>query len=355
MGNVFLCRPATPASVSQDSSSVRCRPTALVSNDGRKREMEWDRGILKGAHKHTHASADTRGPSASVYHHLCKQVLNTKHYTAQKPWEMERAKMKGIRLFMLTCSVMPDNSVQAIQRAATVLWSLTSLWRPWPRLCSASAGLRPITVECLSSRGAPKSALGKWSSLCWWNATAKKHHIQSLLLSFSVPHCRCEWVRRGPMWREGPLYKQLWLLHLSVPQRLQPGDHPEQEVLSRWGTAQMTAGDIMFPVDESHHRLLLALWLSVRVPQVLVCQHCSFKKHPALINAVKHNSHFLFRSLWFSFKLADINECSMPNKCQYGKCVNTEGSYTCECNGGYAKSWRGLCEGDMHARALART
>uniref|UniRef100_A0A8P4FWM1 Latent transforming growth factor beta binding protein 2 n=1 Tax=Dicentrarchus labrax TaxID=13489 RepID=A0A8P4FWM1_DICLA len=76
----------------------------------------------------------------------------------------------------------------------------------------------------------------------------------------------------------------------------------------------------------------------------LVCQHCSFKKHPALINAVEHNSHFLFHSPWFSLKLADINECSMPNKCQNGKCVNTEGSYTCECNDGYAKSRRGLCE-----------
>uniref|UniRef100_A0A7N5ZT40 Latent transforming growth factor beta binding protein 2 n=1 Tax=Anabas testudineus TaxID=64144 RepID=A0A7N5ZT40_ANATE len=40
----------------------------------------------------------------------------------------------------------------------------------------------------------------------------------------------------------------------------------------------------------------------------------------------------------------DINECSMPNKCQDGKCVNTEGSYTCECYSGYAKSRRGLCE-----------
>uniref|UniRef100_A0A3P9IX91 Latent-transforming growth factor beta-binding protein 1 n=1 Tax=Oryzias latipes TaxID=8090 RepID=A0A3P9IX91_ORYLA len=31
----------------------------------------------------------------------------------------------------------------------------------------------------------------------------------------------------------------------------------------------------------------------------------------------------------------DINECSMPNKCQNGNCVNTEGSYTCECNSGF--------------------
>ena len=43
----------------------------------------------------------------------------------------------------------------------------------------------------------------------------------------------------------------------------------------------------------------------------------------------------------------------MPNKCQNGDCVNTEGSYTCECNSGYAKSWRGQCEGDMHAHTGA--
>lgn len=90
------------------------------------------------------------------------------------------------------------------------------------------------------------------------------------------------------------------------------------------------------------------LELSVRAQQVFVCQRCSFKKYPALINAVEHNSHFLLPSPWFSFELADINECSMPNKCQNGKCVNTEGSYTCECYGGFAKSRRGLCEGDMH-------
>uniref|UniRef100_A0A3B3VK73 Latent-transforming growth factor beta-binding protein 1 n=1 Tax=Poecilia latipinna TaxID=48699 RepID=A0A3B3VK73_9TELE len=59
------------------------------------------------------------------------------------------------------------------------------------------------------------------------------------------------------------------------------------------------------------------------------------------------NSHFSFSvTTFFSalLDLADINECSMPNKCQNGQCVNTEGSFTCECNDGYSKSWRGLCE-----------
>uniref|UniRef100_H2MQ67 Latent transforming growth factor beta binding protein 2 n=1 Tax=Oryzias latipes TaxID=8090 RepID=H2MQ67_ORYLA len=37
---------------------------------------------------------------------------------------------------------------------------------------------------------------------------------------------------------------------------------------------------------------------------------------------------------------SENEECSMPNKCQNGNCVNTEGSYTCECNSGFAKSWR---------------
>ncbi|CDQ84452.1 unnamed protein product [Oncorhynchus mykiss] len=34
----------------------------------------------------------------------------------------------------------------------------------------------------------------------------------------------------------------------------------------------------------------------------------------------------------------------MANKCQDGDCFNTEGSYSCECKSGYAKSWRGQCE-----------
>ena len=94
--------------------------------------------------------------------------------------------------------------------------------------------------------------------------------------------------------------------------------------------------------------------LSLRAPWDLVCQHHSIRKHSVLLN-VGHNSHFLFYSPCFSCELADINECSMPNKCQNGKCVNTEGSYTCECNSGFAKSWRGLCEGDMHAQVSVHT
>lgn len=32
----------------------------------------------------------------------------------------------------------------------------------------------------------------------------------------------------------------------------------------------------------------------------------------------------------------DIDECAMnPNVCMHGKCHNTRGSYTCNCNPGY--------------------
>uniref|UniRef100_A0A3B1IHS0 Latent transforming growth factor beta binding protein 2 n=1 Tax=Astyanax mexicanus TaxID=7994 RepID=A0A3B1IHS0_ASTMX len=40
----------------------------------------------------------------------------------------------------------------------------------------------------------------------------------------------------------------------------------------------------------------------------------------------------------------DINECAIPNKCPNGVCVNTEGSFTCECKNGFTKNWRGQCE-----------
>lgn len=85
----------------------------------------------------------------------------------------------------------------------------------------------------------------------------------------------------------------------------------------------------------------------VRGLQVLVSQHCSFEKASC---AVEQNWLFYILSFFF-VQLADINECSMPNKCQNGKCINTEGSYTCECKTGYSKSGRGLCEGESHASA----
>lgn len=35
----------------------------------------------------------------------------------------------------------------------------------------------------------------------------------------------------------------------------------------------------------------------------------------------------------------DINECStVPGVCENGKCVNTEGSYRCDCQPGYRPS-----------------
>ncbi|KPP70786.1 latent-transforming growth factor beta-binding protein 2-like, partial [Scleropages formosus] len=40
----------------------------------------------------------------------------------------------------------------------------------------------------------------------------------------------------------------------------------------------------------------------------------------------------------------DVNECDMPNKCPGSRCINTVGSYTCECDHGYALSSRGQCE-----------
>lgn len=79
--NVFLCRPATPASASRDSSSARCRPTASVS-----------------------ASRTER------LHKLCP--------SPQRDVNAEHHKMKKIRLFMPTGSVVLDNSTVAIQKAA---------------------------------------------------------------------------------------------------------------------------------------------------------------------------------------------------------------------------------------------
>lgn len=248
-----------------------------------------------------------------------------------------------------------------------VPWCLTTAYKPskeLPRccdplphgeglgwsLCSASVGLRPISEEWLCSRGAPKSWLGKWTVSAGeiglqCSVAFDLFYFPSLSPIVDVDECDndpCE--GKGRCINNYGSYT--CHCHSGYSQVI-----TQNRKFCQGEAVQMTAIDIQFPMGKSHHRLLLAFWLSVRAPQVLVCQRYSMKKHPARINAVEHNSHFLFHSPWFSFKLADINECSMPSKCQNGKCVNTEGSYTCECNGGYAKSWRGLCEGDTHAQA----
>ena len=41
-------------------------------------------------------------------------------------------------------------------------------------------------------------------------------------------------------------------------------------------------------------------------------------------------------SAWILFILADIDECRGDNKCSVNaRCINTDGSYTCECDAGY--------------------
>lgn len=47
---------------------------------------------------------------------------------------------------------------------------------------------------------------------------------------------------------------------------------------------------------------------------------------------------------------ADINEClAMPDACTLGRCVNTDGSYRCECPPGYTVTAAGTdCRGTHH-------
>lgn len=180
--------------------------------------------------KHSHSY--TRGPSSCLSSFLYKQVLSTKHYTEalrNEASQNERDPFVYVDLFRdawqqrtsrpKSChgAVIPYLMVKALAGTSAL-----------PPLGSGPSHRNDCAVKELQSQG-----LEKWTvSASEIGCNVVWHSISSTF--FSVSHCRCEWVRQWPMWREGSLHKQLWLLLLSVPQRLQPGDHPEQEVLSRW-------------------------------------------------------------------------------------------------------------------------
>ena len=50
----------------------------------------------------------------------------------------------------------------------------------------------------------------------------------------------------------------------------------------------------------------------------------------------------------------DIDECDFPDTCNGPgiNCLNTEGSYTCECQLGYVETVAGQCTGMMKSRVF---
>lgn len=50
-------------------------------------------------------------------------------------------------------------------------------------------------------------------------------------------------------------------------------------------------------------------------------------------------------SLFFISFPSDINECERPSNCQRGHCINSMGSYHCECQKGYTLVGGRRCQG----------
>ena len=63
-----------------------------------------------------------------------------------------------------------------------------------------------------------------------------------------------------------------------------------------------------------------------------------------IVHDHNHNHNLILKKcllpMFFSSK--DINECESGFLCQNGRCINTPGSFTCDCNPGYILSPDGL-------------
>lgn len=60
------------------------------------------------------------------------------------------------------------------------------------------------------------------------------------------------------------------------------------------------------------------------------------------LNSATHYSHVLLLS-------ADVNECWNQTVCGHGRCVNTEGSYRCNCFQGFKLSPDSICKGSSQS------
>ena len=168
MGNVFLCRPATHASVSRDSSSALCRPTASVRNSDREREGDgvrqgWRLGAQReeGGGTHTQISLNQRPQqlclsSAQVI--LQHQTLHGTEASRNGASQSERDPF-----------VYVDPFRDAWQQRAGRPKSCHSVAIPYLTVKAlAGASAPPGSAQAHRRgmpvcRGAPKSELGEWT------------------------------------------------------------------------------------------------------------------------------------------------------------------------------------------------
>ncbi|KAH9523898.1 hypothetical protein Btru_047351 [Bulinus truncatus] len=190
---------------------------------------------------------------------------------------------------------------------------------------------------------------------CYWNITVAPNQIIDFrfkrldLDRYSDQSCN-DWVSLydGPGTQYPVIPEYYWLRNYDY----QCGSANESRTLNMIFRSTSNHMYVRFYSDSQNTRTgFSASYWALECPPFKygkeVCNNTCVCNQNNTLYCVNHNGTCVCKSGWTSVDCTvDVDECQDPNRCEdpYSQCVNTPGSFVCQCKPGMIKNDRGLCE-----------